>query len=389
MKKSYLIRSIRAPFEKFLRIEAASSYVLVACTIIALSFANSSWGTAYSTFWNGYFIELFSFAHFVNDGLMTVFFFVVGLEIKRELLIGELSSLKKASLPIFGAVGGMVVPALLFFFLNRDTPTSGGWGIPMATDIAFAVGIVTLLGKRVHPALKVFLLALAIVDDIGAILVIAIFYTSTINVPILLMAFGLIGVLTIGNVFRVHSVWFYSLVGLVVWYLFLESGVHATIAGVLVAFTVPASKGNDPEIESPLFRFENGLHSVVAFFIMPFFALANAGVPISNESFLSLSEPLPMGILIGLCIGKPLGITLFAWIGNRSKLASLAQGIRWRDLFLVSILGGIGFTMSLFITNLAFTDLKVIEEAKLGVLLASLVCGLVGYVLLSRKRIKS
>lgn len=362
---------------------------------------------------------------------MAIFFFVVGLEIKRELLIGELSSFKKASLPIFGALGGMVVPALLFFSLNQGNDSASGWGIPMATDIAFAVGIVTLLGKRVHPALKIFLMALAIVDDIGAVLVIAFFYTAAINWSVLLIAFALLGLLIIGNMSGVRSLLFYSLVGIFVWLLFLQSGVHATIAGVLVALTIPAKPRIDPvkyakktrkllttfdeentsspsnhaneraqelvheieklseNVQTPLSRFEHALHKEVAFIIMPLFALANAGVQISDVSFASLTEPLPFGILLGLCIGKPLGITLFAWLGSKMRLATLPSNVGWRDLFLISILGGIGFTMSLFITNLAFTDQVMIDEAKLGVLIASLVSGVIGYLLLSRKRFKA
>lgn len=389
MTQSSFINKIRAPFEKFTRIEASSSFVLIACTIIAFVAANSGLASSYDHFWHDERALSFSFAHFINDGLMAVFFFVVGLEIKRELLSGELSSFKKASLPIFGAIGGMLVPALIFFAFNKDTPTAGGWGIPMATDIAFAVGVVSLLGKRVHPALKVFLMALAIVDDIGAVLVIALFYTSAINWLILLIAFGLIGLLIGGNIRGVRSLWFYSILGILVWLLFLQTGVHATIAGVLVALTVPASNGKNSGAESPLVRFENGSHGFVAFAIMPFFALANAGVSISGGTFASLAEPLPLGILLGLFIGKPLGITLFAWLGSKVKLASLPSGAGWIDLFFISILGGIGFTMSLFITNLAFTDGGVIDKAKLGVLLGSLASGVIGCLFLSRKPFKA
>lgn len=445
MEKTYIIDIIRAPFERFTRIQAGSSFLLIACTILAFIAANSSFADAYTHFWHeigtiellsphlpGGGISLsYSYSHWINDGLMAIFFFVVGLEIKRELLIGELSSLKKASLPIFGALGGIVVPALLFFSLNQGNDSASGWGIPMATDIAFAVGIVTLLGKRVHPALKIFLMALAIVDDIGAVLVIAFFYTATINWSVLLIAFALIGLLIMGNISGVRSLLFYSLVGIFVWLLFLQSGVHATIAGVLVALTIPAKPRIDPvkyakktrkllttfdeentaapsnhanehaqelvheieklseNVQTPLSRFEHALHKEVAFIIMPLFALANAGVQISSGSFASLVEPLPLGIILGLCIGKPLGITLFAWFGSKMKLATLPSNVGWRDLFLISILGGVGFTMSLFITNLAFRDQVMIDEAKLGILLASLVSGVVGYLLLSRKRIKT
>lgn len=389
MAKGRIIGKIRVPFERFARIESSSSIILMVCTVIALVIANSGMAGAYEHFWHDERALSFSFAHFINDGLMAVFFFVVGLEIKRELLTGELSSFKKASLPIFGAIGGMLVPALIFFALNKDTPTAGGWGIPMATDIAFAIGVVSILGKRVHPALKVFLMALAIVDDIGAVLVIALFYTSAIDWYMLLIAFGLIGLLVGGNITGVRSVWFYAILGVLVWLVFLQTGVHSTIAGVLVALTVPASKRENSEAESPLVRFESGLHGFVAFAIMPLFALANAGVSISGGAFASLAEPLPLGIILGLFIGKPLGITLFAWLGSKVKLASLPSGAGWIDLFFISILGGIGFTMSLFITNLAFTDGGVIDKAKLGVLLGSLASGVIGYLFLSRKPFKA
>ena len=389
MIRSSVIRRIRAPFEKFTQVEASSSIVLLVCTVLALVAGNSSFADGYNHFLNNERAFSFSFAHFINDGLMTVFFFVVGLEIKRELLTGELSSFKKASLPIIGAIGGMIVPALIFLMFNRSTPTAGGWGIPMATDIAFAVGVVSLLGKRVHPALKVFLMALAIVDDIGAVLVIALFYTATINWTMLLIAFGLIGLLIAANIKGVHSLWFYSGFGILVWLLFLQTGVHATIAGVLVAFSVPASIGDNQKAESTLSRFENGLHGFVAFAIMPLFALANAGVSIFGGSFATIIDPLPLGIFLGLLVGKPVGITLFAWLGSKLNITSLPSNVAWADLFLISILGGIGFTMSLFITNLAFTDESVIDMAKLGVLLGSLVSGLLGYIFLSRKPFKA
>jgi Na+:H+ antiporter, NhaA family len=364
---------IRTPFERFLKLEAASSFLLMGCTVLAFIAAS---------------VDIFlphGIVHWINDGLMSVFFFVVGLEIKRELLVGELSSIKKASLPIFGAIGGMLIPAGIFIFFNNGLPTAAGWGIPMATDIAFAVGIVTLLGKRVHPALKVFLLALAIVDDLGAVLVIALFYTSSIEWSMLLGGVGVLLVLVAGNKFGVRSLLFYSLIGIVVWYLFLRSGVHATIAGVLVAFTVPASAAKQEHV-SPLVKFEELLHKVTAYMILPLFALANAGVQISSDSFSRLVEPLPLGIMLGLAVGKPIGITFLAWLGIRLKLASFPTGVSLPELFSISILGGIGFTMSLFITNLAFHDPIMINEAKLGIVIASLVSGVVGYLVLLRRK---
>lgn len=367
--------------------ERASSILLVACTVLALVLANSAPSEFYHQFWSQeYSLALlnfpvhFSLAHIVNDGLMTVFFFVVGLEIKREFLVGELSSMKKASLPIFGAIGGMLVPAALFLWIVSGTSAASGWGIPMATDIAFAVGIVTFLGKRVHHSLKIFLMALAIVDDIGAILVIAIFYSSGINFVALGIA-ALFLVISAACSRKINSLFFYFIIGIAVWIAFLFSGVHPAIAGVLVAFTIPV-RG------STLEKFEAKLHSPVAFIIMPLFALGNAGVSLGGISLTSLSEPVTLGVIIGLVIGKPVGISLLSYLACRFGIASLPSGVAWKSLVIVSILGGIGFTMSLFINNLAFTDDLLINNAKLGVLAASFVAGLVGYVLFSFSRSK-
>lgn len=387
MKNTRLITKLRSSFDTFIQVEASSSIVLALCTTLAFIAANSILAQDYHHFWHNERLLGFSYEHIVNDALMAVFFFVVGLEIKREFLFGELSDFKRASLPIFGAVGGMIVPALIFVLCNNSSETIGGWGIPMATDIAFAVGVVSLLGKRVPPALKVFLLALAIVDDIGAILVIAFFFTTTISWVMIAASFVLLLVLFAGNKKGIRNIHFYWVLGIVTWYLFFCSGVHATIAGVLVAFTVPAATNHPTIADAPLARFENGLHNIVAYGIIPLFALANAGVSVSHTDLsASISSPLSVGILLGLCIGKPLGITLFAWIASKARMASLPEGIRWTELACISVLGGIGFTMSLFIANLAFTDRIHVDEAKLAIMLASLVSGIVGFLLLRTQR---
>lgn len=367
-------------FERLKKAESASSVVLVACTLLALILANTGASEFYDQLWNqknaftlqDYSVH-FSLAHIVNDGLMAVFFFVVGLEIKRELFVGKLSSVKKAALPIFGAIGGMLVPAALFLLITWGTSAQRGWGIPMATDIAFAVGIVTLLGKRVHPSLKIFLMALAIVDDIGAVVVIAIFYSSGINLVALGIASVFLLLLVIANG-KIQSLVFYSVVGICVWVAFVFSGIHPAIAGVIFAFTIPV-RG------STLEKFEAKLRIPVAFIIMPLFALANAGVSLGGVTLSSFSEPVTLGIIIGLVIGKPIGISVVSYLACRYGIAALPEGVGWKSLVLVSILGGIGFTMSLFINNLAFMDSGLMNDGKLGVLVGSFLAGLAGYLL--------
>jgi NhaA family Na+:H+ antiporter len=354
---------------------------------------------------------------------MSIFFLLVGLEIKREIISGELSRFKTAALPMFGAVGGMVFPALLYMVFNYGTPTASGWGIPMATDIAFAVGVVTMLGNRVNPALRIFLMALAIVDDIGAIIVIAIFYTTNLNLLALLIGLLPILLLIVGNRAGIRNLWFYTLMGIAVWVALLFSGIHATIAGVIVAFTIPVRTHINPsafttrttellqrfksryadktdilgdddaysaleEIESnigrvvpPLMRLEHKLEGPVGYFIMPIFALANAGVVLGAETLGLFGEPVTLGVMAGLLIGKPLGITFLAWIACRLHIAELPNRVTIYQLFKVSILAGIGFTMSLFINHLAFSDPIMIEEAKIGILTASVLSALIGYFL--------
>jgi NhaA family Na+:H+ antiporter len=367
-------------FRQFARAEAASSIVLIAATIIAIAVSNSSLSDRYLSFWHHEFGLGLSIFHFVNEGLMSLFFFVVGLEIKRELVSGELSNRKTAALPLYAAIGGMIVPAAIYALTNAGLPSFSGWGIPMATDIAFVFGVVTLLGKRIPVSVRVFLLALAIVDDIGAVIVIALFYTRSIAIPAFLIALVIISVLFIGNRRGVQSLWFYSLGGLCLWLAFLYGGIHATLAGVATALLVPVS--NSPQVRrSPLAIFEEMLHIPVAFVIIPLFALANAGVRFSAVSARLLDEPVSLGIVLGLVIGKPLGISLFSWTANKVGLASLPTDMRLLKLLMASTLGGIGFTMSLFIANLAFSKGELITEAKVAILCASTLSAIIGIVL--------
>ena len=375
------------PFEEFFRGEAAGGIILLLCTAIALAWANSPWGAAYESILHHslplgskQFLLDLSVHEWINDGLMAVFFFLVGLEIKREMLVGELASIRQASLPIAGAVGGMIIPALIYVAFNATGAGARGWGIPMATDIAFALGVVAVLGPRVPLALRVFLAAVAIVDDIGAVLVIAIFYTTSIASMALIAAAMLLAILVALNLGGVRNPIPYLLVGALLWIAVLLSGVHATIAGVLLAFTIPA-RAPTPN-ETPLLeRLEHVLHAPVAFLIVPLFALANAGVPLGGASG-SHSVSIMSGVALGLVLGKPVGITLAAWLAVRVRFAVLPAGVNWRQLSAVSCLGGIGFTMSIFVAALAFPDIALLDSAKLGVLLASAVAAAIGWVLL-------
>ena len=360
-KKNYL--------QKFLGLEAASGIVLFACAAAALMWANSPYVASYHSLWQVSILN-FSLHHWINDGLMAIFFLVVGHEIKREITDGELSSVQKASLPIAAALGGMIIPALIYAFFNRGTDGSAGWGIPMATDIAFALGVLTILGKRVPAALKLFLTAFAIVDDMGAVIVIAFFYTAQISWSFLALAFGILLGLFVFNRIGILKTWIYLLLGVFVWFAFLKSGIHATIAGVLLAFVIPARTG---------IKLEHFLHSWVAFVIMPVFALANAGVSLSGGT---LFHPISLGIIAGLILGKQVGVTLFSWGAVRLKYAVLPKGIHWIQLYAAGWLGGIGFTMSLFIANLAFQGNPLTNIAKLGILTASFLAGVVGAAIL-------
>jgi NhaA family Na+:H+ antiporter len=429
----FVVRALR-PFQRFAETQSAGGIVLLVSAVVALAWANSPWGEAYFHLWeipigfraDGHAFEL-SLHHWINDGLMAVFFFVVGLEIKREMLVGELSSPRQAALPVAAALGGMLVPALIYAMLNARGEGSPGWGIPMATDIAFALGVLALLGPRVPVALKVFLTALAIADDIGAVLVIALFYTSAISWTSLSVGAFVLLVLIALNALGVHRPSIYLGLGVVLWVAFVASGVHATVAGVALAMTIPSrTRVHEDEflirareaidefenacqpgetvltnraqqeaiaalehgaeaVQSPLLTLEHRLQGFVAFFIMPVFALANAGVDLSADLFASLSLPVTAGVALGLVLGKPLGITLFAWLAVQLGLATLPGQTSWRALHGVSWLGGIGFTMSLFIAALAFPSLALLDSAKVGILGASVVAGAVGAMLL-RKR---
>lgn len=421
------------PFQEFFHTEAASGMLLLLCAVVALAWANSPWGATYQALWEtkltigpeGAALSK-SLLHWINDGLMVLFFLLVGLEIKRELLVGELSSPRKAGLAIAGAIGGMVVPALLYLTLNAGGIGERGWGIPMATDIAFALGVLALLGRGLPIGLRVFLAALAIVDDLGAVLVIAVFYTAELSMGALLAAAIVWGLLWACNLLGVRQLWIYGVLGVVLWLAVLKSGVHATVAGVLLALTIPARRKIDGEafltqaqtllevfrkspgtgrllsenqrdavyslqqacehVEAPLTRLEHGLHGLVAYFVMPVFALANAGVALGGDSGLSLTHSVTLGVVLGLLVGKPIGVLLTAWLAVRLRLAELPAGVTWGQLLGVGCLCGIGFTMALFIAGLAFPDPLLLDQAKVGILSASLLAGLLGWIFLARAR---
>ncbi len=424
---------IYRPFQRFAHQAASGGIVLLVFTIIALAWANSPWEQYYHEFWHSHMTLAlagaqldFTLHEWINDGLMVIFFFVVGLEIKREVMTGELSSPRKAMLPIAAAFGGMIFPALIYTAFNHGTPEAVGWGTPMATDIAFAIGILALLGDRVPVALKVFLTALAIVDDLGAVLVIAIFYTSDLNLAALLGGFGFLAVMFIMNRAGVRSPLIYFIFAVGLWLCFLHSGVHATIAGVLAAMAIPgrtlidedtylartsflvnACRRPDNEdelgghyekvrmlaqnletvaehVQPPLHRLERVLHPWTSFFIMPLFALANAGVTVGHELAKALESPVTLGIILGLVVGKQIGITLFSWGSVKAGWAALPRGVDWKQIYGVGWLGGIGFTMSLFIANLAFTDPDHLLMGKAGILCGSFLAGICGFVLLHR-----
>jgi NhaA family Na+:H+ antiporter len=385
--KSKLKASVNA-FAEFKQSQSFSGFLLLACTIIALVAANSPWHDIYHYLLHVHFaIHLgdwgmnMQLESWVNDGLMAVFFLLVGLEIKRELLIGELSSRQKAILPIVAAAGGMLVPALIFTAFNWQHPEfHAGWGIPMATDIAFALGVLSLLGNRIPRSLFVLLAAIAIADDLGAVLVIAIFYTNTLHWNYLAVAFLVFALLLLLNCLRVKKLTPYLLLGIALWYCILNSGIHATIAGVLLAAAIPCRLQG----ESPLQRLEHDLHTPVNFIIIPIFVLFNAGVTLSAYHLqAALFSPLAYGIVFGLIIGKCIGLFGSAWLLNKFRLAKLPDGISFKQLFALSLLGGIGFTMAIFISNLAFPgDDYAINIAKLGIFVASIIAAVLGYGLM-------
>lgn len=430
MKKNLLRIKLAHP-NKFLHHEQAAGIALFVSVLLALAIANSHLGNTFHHFWETTirirFMDLdinYSLHQWVNDGLMAMFFFVVGLELKREILAGELSSFRKALLPIGAAVGGMVFPALLYLTINNGLPSEGGWGIPMATDIVFSLALVSLVSKKVPLAAKIFLMALATVDDLGAVLVIAFFYSSDISQLNLLIGLGLLLSLIIANYMGVRKIWFYAIIGIGgVWLNFLLSGVHATIAGVLVAFAIPAKTkiaektfsanlqgllaGFDKEIpeegplvnpeqhqiieeirarsldaQAPSQKLERALHPWVSFLVIPLFALSNSGVVLGTNFFSDLINPITLGVVIGLVAGKFFGVLFLSWAMVKTKITRLPQNTTWKHMTGLGLLAGVGFTMSLFITDLAFADSFLIDQAKYGILLASAISGFLGVLVL-------
>lgn len=424
-RTSYAARRLLLPVQKFVHMEASSGVVLLAAAVCALIWANSRWSGSYDALWNtevslrtGTHVLSHSIREWINDLLMVGFFFVVGLEIKREFVHGALSGLQRASLPVACAIGGMAVPATLYYVLNAGTAAANGWGIPMATDIAFALGALALLGDRISPSARIFLLALATADDIGAILVIALFYTQHVSLDALAAAVILLALLLAMRKAGVRAIVYYLPIGVLLWLAVLESGVHATVAGVVLGMLVPTEAywskeayadaaeallrdmrastctgGSDAMLgemeeltastEAPADRLVRVLHPWSSYVILPLFALANAGVSLSahtlNRAFASGAT---RGVVAGLVIGKVIGIASFGYLAVRFRLATLMEGVEWRHMIGIGLLGGIGFTVSLFITDLAFTDVRLIEVSKLGVLLASLASGIAGFMVL-------
>lgn len=431
MQKSPIDKII-APVSRFIHLEYTSGIVLLLSVVLAIIWANSPYHDTYHQVWDLHLSVSFDKHVFnqplhvwINDGLMAIFFFVIGLELKREFMDGELSSMKKASLPMMAALGGMIVPALIYFLMNKGMESEHGWGIPMATDIAFALALLSMAGKHIPSSVKVFLSALAVADDLGAVLVIAFFYSSDLNfLPLGIAAIFLLMMMA-GNFLGIRSSAFYLLMGLVVWMGFLLSGVHATIAGVLVAFTIPAStkinelmyakklkqlaadfeqeipsnstlttpkqhktiediKSLSTSAETPLQKIEYTLHPWVAFVIMPLFALANSGMVIGSDFFSALLNPVSIGVSSGLIAGKFIGILLFTWLMVKLKIARLPEQANWGHIIGIALLAGVGFTMSLFISNLAFTNDTMITQAKYGILLASVLAGILGTIALKK-----
>ncbi len=430
------IQPMVEPFQRFIHAQSTGGILLLTATVVAMVWANSPWAGSYAAFWDtpvslvvGSHALTETLLEWINDGLMAMFFFVIGLEIKREILVGELSSFRQATLPLMAAAGGACLPAVLYSIMNADGPGTRGWGIPMATDIAFSLGILALLGSRVPLALKVFLTALAIADDLMAVLVIALFYTSTISWVNLAVGALFLALLIAANLAGVRHPLVYSVLGIGgLWLAFLLSGVHATIAGVIAAMTIPARtrltgrqflikgkalldrfeavlspdkpplanreqhriathmKAAVQHVESPLQYLEHALHPWVTVVVMPVFALANAGVTLDANIGAMLLNPVALGILLGLLVGKPVGIVLSTWLAIRSGLATLPSGVSWSHLWAVGSLAGIGFTMSLFIAGLAFPHAPSLMAAKVGILFASTTAGTIGWILLRRIR---
>lgn len=375
------------PFRDFLRSEQIGGIILIFCVIISLLIANSNLGDAFQNLLNtkiGFSSQnihlTYSISLWINDGLMAIFFLLVGLEIKREIIEGELSSPQKAAMPIFAAIGGMIFPGLIYAIFNFGTPTKDGWGIPMATDIAFALGVISILGKKVPSSLKIFLAALAIADDLGAIMVIAIFYTNELHWMQLFYSAGIIALLIAFNRFGVKKLAFYIIPGIFLWYFVHHSGIHATIAGVLLALTIPT---NPVKETSPLEKLEHYIVNPVNFIIMPIFALANTNIKFESKMLDGLTSPLGIGIILGLALGKPIGVTLFSWLSVKLGLAKLPNKANWNHIIGVGLLAGIGFTMSIFIALLSFNNPEFKVEAKFAILIASLSAGLLGFLFLN------
>jgi len=426
--------SLIRPVLRFFKTQNTGSKLLLATTITALFLANSPWAEHYFQIWSvpisiavGDMSLSGSLQHWINDGLMVIFFLVIGLEIKREVLVGELAGWQKASLPLIAAIGGMLIPAFIYYIVNAGGPGAPGWGIPMATDIAFSLGCLMILGDRIPTSLKVFLLAMAIVDDLGAIIVIAVFYTSEIVMPYLLLTVVVTAALIALNIFKVRKLSPYLILGMILWIVVENSGIHATLAGVLLAMTIPARSVYKPEeffeeaeriignfplqnedfyimcvdqeqrnalksiesavgkLDTPLQRLEDKLHPISAMFIIPLFAFANAGVNFGQDAVqLIIESKVTLGIILGLLLGKQAGIMLFSFAAVKAGLASLPQGVNWKGIYGLSCLAGIGFTMSLFITNLSFTSLELIQEAKIGIMTASLLAAIIGTIVMGK-----
>jgi len=432
MKKSNLDLYFLLPIKTFIEKQTSVGLLLIFSAILAMIIANSSLSESYHNLWKQYIVIGFedfvirkNLLHWINDGLMSIFFFLVGLELKREILYGELSSVRKAVLPIAAAIGGMAFPAVIYYFFNAGSDTISGWGIPMATDIAFALGILYLLGDKVPMTLKIFLTAIAIVDDLGAVLVIAFFYTSELSIESLAVGFFFLMVLLTANFIGIRNTLFYAIMGIFgLWLAILLSGIHATIAAVLAAFAIPTSRRintpvflrkvkwltneikatldqkNDKEDEisitiekfsslaedatPPLQRLEHALHPFVSFIILPVFAFANAGVTITSDSFSYFQSPVTLGVILGLLFGKFFGVVLLTRLMVLLKICNLPRGVNWQHIYGIGILAALGFTMSLFITELAFTNEVYMVQAKIGILSTSLFAGILGYFLLRK-----
>ena len=426
-----VVTTIKTPFQRFFRIEALGGIILIFSTMVALLWANSPIGNTYKTFWDnilsinvGNFELSKTFLHWINDGLMAIFFFVIGLEIKREIRAGELSTIKQASLPIFAAIGGMIAPALIYIMLNGNNEAASGWGIPMATDIAFSLGVLSLLGKKVPTSLKIFLAAFAIVDDLGAVLIIAFFYSNDLSMNYLLTGLALFTILLFLNRLKIQFIPVFMIIGWIIWYMFLKSGIHPTIAGVLIAFTIPSNRrmrvgsfrkeieeSLEPfcpddcsdkmmltkeqlasidnmevsiiKVQSPLQSLQNTLNKFVMYIIMPVFALANAGILFeSSGNETGFFNDISFNISFSLLFGKAAGIILFSYIAVKTGIAVLPGNINWLNVLGIGFLGGMGFTMSLFIANLAFFSPELLNPSKIGILAGSFFAGITGYLIL-------